>query len=460
MKSSNDISTKICLILLFIIFGIHLSLFSQPWSYDFGTSTGVHNTNSPSTTFLPQPSSGNDYARVGTQGGSLNLENPGLSSFGTSSELRCVAATGGSYVKFDIYDYPANRTFYIKFSMILGKSDGTSGADVGEWYFFIGDGANYSNGNPFSGSQTFTGIKWVFGTSGAITTSYRNGGAWSTLSSPAPFPLTQVNTYIIEIYGNNSTSSRNYNYCTSQSIAANTWDLWINSTNVGNDLNKALLPDDSNIDSWMFYGGNSVGNVANIFLEDILYSNSLSTTLPIELISFSANSETNKVVLNWTTASEINNNYFTVERSVDAENFEIVKTVSGAGNSNFQINYSATDNNPLSGFSYYRLKQTDFNGDYSYSKIVAVENTSEILSLNILNPYSKPNSINFTISNPNLENLSFEIINTLGEVLISSKVENVVNKSSVVINTKNLSHGIYFIKLSSNKETVVEKVLF
>ncbi len=182
--------------------------------------------------------------------------------------------------------------------------------------------------------------------------------------------------------------------------------------------------------------------------------------LPIELLSFNAFSNNQKVELNWSTASEINNSYFTVERSVDAENFEIIKTVSGAGNSNSQINYSATDNNPLSELSYYRLKQTDFNGDYSYSKIVAFENSSEIMSLKILNLYSKPNSINFTISNPNLENLSYEIINTLGKVLISSKVENVVKKSNIVVSDNDLSHGIYFIKLSSSKETVVEKVLF
>ncbi|MCF8297339.1 MAG: T9SS type A sorting domain-containing protein [Saprospiraceae bacterium] len=182
-------------------------------------------------------------------------------------------------------------------------------------------------------------------------------------------------------------------------------------------------------------------------------------TLPIQLISFNANKNNQNIELFWSTASEINNEFFTIERSNDAENFEIVKTVEGAGNSNEIINYSEIDESPLNGISYYRLKQTDFNGDFTYSEIVAVENTTDNLSLKIQNIYSNSNSINFIISNPNLENLSYELINILGEVLFSSKVDCVIEKSKIVVNTEGLSHGIYFIKISGEKETIVEKVL-
>nr|MBC8147486.1 T9SS type A sorting domain-containing protein [Bacteroidota bacterium] len=202
-------------------------------------------------------------------------------------------------------------------------------------------------------------------------------------------------------------------------------------------------------------------NDAHAFITLIAsFNNTDYGQLPIQLLSFNATKINQSVEINWSTASETNNDYFTIERSIDAENFEIVKTVSGAGNSNEIINYSEIDNNPINGISYYRLKQTDFNSDFTYSEIIAVENLTDNLSLKILNTYSNPNSINFTVSNPNLENLSFEVINTLGEVLISTKVDYVIQKSKIVVNTEDLSHGLYFIKLSSDKETVVKKVLF
>jgi hypothetical protein len=84
--------------------------------------------------------------------------------------------------------------------------------------------------------------------------------------------------------------------------------------------------------------------------------------LPIELLSFDAEANGNTVLVNWTTASEINNDYFTIERSADAINYNAIGTVDGAGNSNSSHNYQFIDAQPLQGVSYYRLRQTDFNG--------------------------------------------------------------------------------------------------
>jgi hypothetical protein len=86
------------------------------------------------------------------------------------------------------------------------------------------------------------------------------------------------------------------------------------------------------------------------------------TPLPIELLSFDAQPVGNTVLVNWTTASEINNDFFTVERSADAINYNAIGTVDGAGNSNSSRNYQFIDAQPLQGVSYYRLRQTDYNG--------------------------------------------------------------------------------------------------
>lgn len=96
--------------------------------------------------------------------------------------------------------------------------------------------------------------------------------------------------------------------------------------------------------------------------------------LPIQLLSFTAtaNYAEQAVDLQWITASEINNAFYTIERSANAQQFQPVLNRPGAGNSNTVINYTDVDINPLQGLSYYRLKQTDFNGTSSYSEIVPV----------------------------------------------------------------------------------------
>jgi len=105
-----------------------------------------------------------------------------------------------------------------------------------------------------------------------------------------------------------------------------------------------------------------------------LGSTSSFTPLPIELLSFDAvlNREESRVELSWTTASEINNDYFTVERSAEGLDFESVAIVPGAGNSSQRLYYTANDDNPYYGISYFRLKQTDYDGKYAYSDVIAI----------------------------------------------------------------------------------------
>lgn len=100
-------------------------------------------------------------------------------------------------------------------------------------------------------------------------------------------------------------------------------------------------------------------------------------TLPIELISFISKVSNDRVELDWTTASELNNDFFTIERASDIEKFEEVTTVKGQGTTNSKTDYSAVDESPLPGVSYYRLKQTDFDGKFTYSDVRKVE-VSEI----------------------------------------------------------------------------------
>jgi hypothetical protein len=91
-------------------------------------------------------------------------------------------------------------------------------------------------------------------------------------------------------------------------------------------------------------------------------------------------------VTRWVTATETDNDYFLVERCTDGVTFETVGRVEGAGNSTQVLSYSFTDEDPYEGVSYYRLKQVDFNGHYSYSQIVPVTFTTETPSAVYPNP--------------------------------------------------------------------------
>ncbi|MGZ3883028.1 MAG: hypothetical protein ACXVPD_02305, partial [Bacteroidia bacterium] len=103
----------------------------------------------------------------------------------------------------------------------------------------------------------------------------------------------------------------------------------------------------------------------------------LVMVLPIELVEFTARKSGPSVELQWTTATEKNNNYFTIQRSVDAANWEELLQVPGRGNSDTPYSYKVYDASPLKSISYYRLKQTDFDQQFSYSRIVSVNNPAD-----------------------------------------------------------------------------------
>lgn len=133
---------------------------------------------------------------------------------------------------------------------------------------------------------------------------------------------------------------------------------------------------------------NPVENTVNIIGGDNwgdLYAmdNSLDR-LPIQLISFEAFVQDDKVKLRWSTASEENNSFFTIERSDNGSNFQSILLIGGAGTFDGISNYEAIDPNPIKGRSYYRLKQTDFNGAFSYADLVKIDFEAREVALQLV----------------------------------------------------------------------------
>ncbi len=149
--------------------------------------------------------------------------------------------------------------------------------------------------------------------------------------------------------------------------------------------------------------------------------------LPIELLSFDVVCKDKKCEITWATAREINNDYFEIEKSIDAINFTVlekVKTKAINGNSNYKINYSTTDNSPVNGTSYYRLKQVDINKTSQLSKIVSVANTlGDNVSFVV---YPNPNKGEFSVDITGIENnhdVDVSIYSTSGKIIYNSKTD-------------------------------------
>ncbi|MBL0063778.1 MAG: hypothetical protein IPP38_01905 [Bacteroidetes bacterium] len=134
------------------------------------------------------------------------------------------------------------------------------------------------------------------------------------------------------------------------------------------------------------WSGNITSNTFNNFHTFFALGNPPGggNPLPIELATFSATLVNKQVDVKWTTQAEINNHYFTIERSADNVTFSELGRVDGAGNTTTTQNYSFTDFHPLTGVSYYRLKQTDYDGKCAYFPASVIRNIRKEPSLCIL----------------------------------------------------------------------------
>jgi len=183
--------------------------------------------------------------------------------------------------------------------------------------------------------------------------------------------------------------------------------------------------------------------------------------LPVELMSFNAKANNGVVDINWVTASEKNNNYFTVERSRNGIDFETLKTVKGSENSTVQRNYFVTDNNPYKGLAYYRLKQTDLDKNYTYSEIKSVnfENETKLEMTVFPNPIQGNNSIFVAINSVKNDKIALSITNIAGKVVAEKELK--LETSNATVEVKHsFEPGIYFVKVVNNdSQTIYQKLI-
>lgn len=212
---------------------------------------------------------------------------------------------------------------------------------------------------------------------------------------------------------------------------------------------------------WTGAGNVTVGNGIDAtgsnqtFFDNLVVGAIGCSPLPIELSSFTATiSEENRSVdLNWTTASETNNDFFEVERSKFGFEWEFVGKVEAEGNSTIAIDYFAVDLSPLEGDSYYRLKQVDENKEFTISPSVKVSN---LISTDIYpNPAKNGQTIAVNCSSFKNKELRFDIFSLQGE-LIYSIVKSTSNNQTTFISLPTfLSEGMYILSCEEFRQKLL-----
>lgn len=201
---------------------------------------------------------------------------------------------------------------------------------------------------------------------------------------------------------------------------------------------------------------NAVISSANFFKDWILVDN--STPLPVTLLNFEVDCENGFTVLNWSTASEINNDYFVIEKSTDAINFSPIATVQGNGNSNTVLSYTYTDETPNYATTYYRLKQVDFDGKFEYFNVVVSTCTADE-NFNVNQLQLNDNVFGFTINTSSSEKLTVYLYDYRGRIISQETI--VVNKGNnpISLSKPHLSDGIYMLNIVGEKNHFSTKVL-
>ncbi len=181
-----------------------------------------------------------------------------------------------------------------------------------------------------------------------------------------------------------------------------------------------------------------------------------STPLPIELLSFRVTKKEKTDLLEWTTASEVNNSHFNVQRSANAVDFETLGKVNSKaanGLSGTEIDYSFVDENPIVGNNFYRLQQVDIDGNKTFSKVINIVWTDQNNAVRIYpNPTKGDLNIEFTTQESG--NVELKIIDMSGRVVKSILSKSQEGENQFQISMSELANGIYHIQLLENGQTI------
>jgi hypothetical protein len=437
---------------------------------------------------------GGGSATIVIDGGSSVTFNGGGSNCNSSGS---VAGGGvniegnGNNVTFNNYSFSNNSKDFQGGSGLYILGNNTTNVNVTNSIFadnrntseggaiFI-SGANLSvSGSCFSNNSTFAGSGPKYG--GAVTvgrgatvsftnctftnnsvSNSGNGGAIAINTSLAGSGNTATVNLTTCTFTNNSSSSSgnhiyarvgfsnqaifNINECTFSATAQairNDNTAIINLQNSGNPSRSGTV--------------NTINTIAPttsaITNYPMLQGSCYGTALPVELIDFSGNCKDSYANLSWSTASEYNNNYFTISRAESNLEFYVIAVISGQSTTTVQTDYSYEDYLALAGINYYRIAQTDFDGNEKILKTISVDNSCSIEGDQLINSFFNAENQSITINYQFDENqtLMAVIYNSMGQIVQRTEILPSANNRKIEIKLNDAhSTGVYFLKLTND----------
>lgn len=210
---------------------------------------------------------------------------------------------------------------------------------------------------------------------------------------------------------------------------------------------------ESSMDGYEFEVGDDCGTV-------LLNGDPFECTKnPVELLSFEGEVQSNGNFLQWTTASESNNEYFSIARSVDGLQYEVIEAVKSLGDSQNIQTYGFLDRNAPSGATYYQLSQTDLNGLTTYLGVVGLQRRERDLTIEELYPIPAKNHLNIRLHTPNSGMCQWKVVNIHGQKVFQSASSVSSGLQELTLDVSSWTEGVYILQLEVNGKRVTRKLV-
>ncbi|MCZ2442971.1 MAG: T9SS type A sorting domain-containing protein [Flavobacteriales bacterium] len=403
-----------------------------------GTGPSINVTPGATTTYYVQATSNGPCPATTCASGTVTLPTPGITLALNGESATCIV-NAGETVRF--------------YEPVSGRYIGTITANA------IGLGLTTNTVYVDIGNQMPAACVYDFSQTAVME---RHWVITPTVNASAkvrlPYSLTEYNNLVIAA----AVSSNPYDGVSSQNdIKLSKYSNTINPALVNNNASDNCPSGTTTIHSYSATGINNPAPGVNArysdfnisgFSEFWLHGSSNNSPLPVELLSFFAACDKNTVQITWQTATETNNDYFIVEKSMNAETWTEVNMQPGAGNSNSTQTYTFTDAKPFNGTSYYRLRQVDYNGTIDVFAPVSVSCMSST-ETDYITVYPNPNNGAFTI-HLNAGNAYgvgiIEITDLLGRKVLSEKIEVQEGGNTYSLSDERLAAGTYHVSIVLN----------
>ena len=458
----------VTLFLFVLLFAVNINgqpLFTESFSYNDGALMTMVGLNAGSPYFAAATASNDVSGGVWTPGSTSPFDDPmmvesgaltypGYSLSGVGKKLFCPNLAPNSSNNRGFATFTSQQTVY--YSMMVNMKDVTGlsayPSTNGEYFTGLWATGNGTNAN-FRGLTVFQ--------AGSVAGTWRIGVRSNQPTTVATtwydVDLSVLTTYLIVVkYERNNPNCRA--------------SLWVNPSLSGSEPTPDAINDFGAVDP--VAGNTDIGRFGiyqrgsrpHVWLGGIKVATSwVDAPLPVELTSFSAVANKSDIKLMWTTATEVNNYGFEIERKLVNSNYWIrIGFISGAGSSNSPKHYYFEDNNLSSGKILYRLKQLDQEGSFSYSQIIEVfvDIPNEFtLSEAYPNPFNPSTKINFTVAENSMTTL--KIYNSLGQ-LVNTLFNGIAESGKnydVIFSGDELTSGIYFAVLESSIQILTKKLI-